>query len=237
MKTIFIILFIGFIITGCNYGHEGSSYTLILSDQTEDYFPIISYNEWKSGCSLATNINSGDAIRFRAISDVGFAKPVEFSIAEVSNKFLSNTVTRRDDTARYFKNVNEGFLSFSKSHSTKTSSIIFKVIVEELNRLADIKSDEKVALIYSDLKENSELADFYSKSTLRKIEDSTEVMVEQFITRYPIKNLNGITVYLNYIPKDNSDSEVFEIISKFYTTLLTSYNAKVLINEPLNSIK
>ncbi len=207
--------------------------TSILLDQTEDYFIHISFDEFMAISVTAENINNGERARIQPITESGFHAVEEFEIEKVENTLLGNDYRRKKEIESYFEKIKKSLAQLDSGKSNKDGSVIFKSMVEELNRLSLSKAEIKQLIVCTDGIENSSLANFYDPATFRLLENNPEILQKQFIEKYPLQDLSGIHIYIIYKPLNRTDSERFEIVSNFYKSLFESYGANVTISGSL----
>lgn len=205
----------------------------IVVDDTEKYFPHFSINEVRKISCISRNEWNGEKIRINCITELGFNKVRNFSIDKVDNRLYANEFDRRQDTARYFNNIDSVIAEFSHDRQTRNGSVIYKTVAEELDRLSKSKADKKVMVINSDMFENSWIS-FYNPTTMDSLRFGSKEMERTFYNMYPFGDLTNVDIYLIYQPQNVEDSKRFEIVSGFYKSFFERHHAKVFIKTSLN---
>jgi len=213
----------------CN-GNEITQSITFVPDLTEDYFNGFTVKDIRKMSSITSNSNSnnGENLRIVPITDIGFNQSFELQIPKVDNILLSNNYNRVYETSDYFKQVDSVLLKFMTDTITRSSSVIFKILSEELNRLSESLSDRKLLVTNTDFMEKS-FINFYETGSLQFIQENPKVLDSILLQKYPLNDLSGIEVTFVYLPLNRIDSERYEIISGFYKRLLESKNARVKI--------
>jgi hypothetical protein len=227
-----LLLYGAVCLPGCDEESRTQDITII-NDQTEIYFNGVSFDDYKRVSILSSNLNNGEHLHLGNFTETGFNKFYDFQIEVIENPLNGNDYLRKQEIDSFYANVLEAFLALDSTGKEQKGSVIYKVIAEELNRLSESKANEKILIINSDLYEKSSLADFYLTDTLASIVKHPETMMRVFQDKYPLKNLQGIKVYIIYEPLNQEDSNKFELVSGFYKNLLTSRGAVVSIQGSL----
>lgn len=201
----------------------------ILLDQTEDYFPSITIEQFAEISAMSMNENYGELTRLLPITENGFPNTKEFSIDAVKNSLLGNEFSRRTTVQKYISLINQALLEADTGRSDKEGSVIIKVLFAELNKLSQSGADIRKLICLTDGMENSALLNFYDKFTLKLMQSNPDSLQHKILANYPLNDLNGIKIYFIYSPLNRTDSERFEIISNFYKQLFESFGATVFI--------
>lgn len=175
----------------------------------------------------------GYRYRQQIISDADVNPIYEEDLAS-SCEYLSNIYDKTDEVQKFFSGIDTALQKTKSVNLVKTHSSIYAPMVKELNHLSESTAKRKVLVIYSDMMENSYLANFYEKSTIIKLQNTPEEIQQQFEKALPIGNLKGIEVNIIYQASNNEASRVFTIVSGFYKKLLEDKGAKVNISANMN---
>jgi hypothetical protein len=201
---------------------------VIIPDLTEDYFSGITIDEFKRFSSLGANANNGEKIRIVPITDLGMNKSCEAEIPKAPYLLMGNDFERTDEVNAYFSKVDSFFGYFKSQKKSRKESVVYKVLVAELNRLSKSKLEKRSLIVNTDFMENS-FINFYNPSILKEIKRNPEKIDISLLSKYPLSDLKGIDIYFVYLPVNRFDSQRFEILSEFYKQLFESYGASVHI--------
>lgn len=215
----------------CLLSCENKSQTndqIIGIDLTEDRFQGISISTFKKLSALTKNSMNGESTRLVPITELGFNKTYDISIQKDTSLLMGNDYERTDLVNGYFAQVDTSLKLLMRDKHDRTGSVIFKVLAEELNKLSDSKADFRSAIFSTDLMENS-FINFYDTATMNLIKFQPDRIKARLLKKYPLLRLNGIEIYLVYLPKDVQGSVRYEALSLFYKNLFESFGAKVHI--------
>lgn len=235
--TIILIAFLAIIAAVLFYSCTGKSphavEASLIIDKTEDTF-LAQPDTSAIKHLLPADNEPWQGYRFRllAISDVDY-NPVQQVEILPAFEYTSNTYDRKDQTQKFFTEIDSAFEKANSTPSGKTRSSIYIPLARELNHLAESSAKRRILIIYSDLMEFSFLTDFYKKSVMQKLENQPDELMQTFEKQVPVKDLKGIEVMIVYQPRNNEESRQFDIVSKFYSNLLQSKGAKVTIGANL----
>ncbi|MBK7233821.1 MAG: hypothetical protein IPH93_16560 [Saprospiraceae bacterium] len=211
----------------CN-GNEITQSITFIPDLTEDYFTGFTGKDIRKMSSITSNSNNGENLRIVPVTDIGFNQSFELQLPKIDNILMSNNYNRVYETSDYFKQVDSVLLKFMTDTITRNSSVIFKILSEELNSLSESLSDRKLLVTNTDFMEKS-FINFYETGSLQFIQEKPKALDSILLQKYPLNDLSGIEVIFVYLPLNRIDSERCEIISGFYKRLLESKNARVKI--------
>ena len=230
MKTIIIVLLIsGSLIFGISKINPNTSKTNDISTmgditqfhlvqpQAKDIIPLfgLDKDQW----------NGGD-FHFVDINDVSFNHVYEVKI-EKENKWLSNEFERTKKVKNFTSSITKILSDAAKAKVGRSNSSIYIPIAHELNRLSQSYLDTKILLVYSDLIENTNQMSFYDSTKLSLVKKNPQLITKYFSSLVPLRNLNGIKVYLIYQPSNSVEDGQYRIMSEYYKNLLESKGATV----------
>lgn len=222
-----LLIYSAVCILACNEKPTTQSITWV-ADLTEEHFAGFTGRDIREYSALSRDANNGESIRIVPITDVGFNLSYELEIQKQGNVLMGNDYDRGFDTTEYFIQIDSVISSLSKLKSDRNTSVIFKVISEELNQLAESSADKRIIIINSDLMEKS-FIDFYDKEIFQAFQNNPNSIEEELLNKYPLGDLSGIEVFLVYLPRDKRESDRFETVSGFYKNLLGTKGAKVKV--------
>lgn len=231
MRTIYKYCTLLILSAGCFSSCENKSKAhdqVIAIDLTEDRFKGISSSTFKKLSALTKNSMNGESTRLVPITELGFNKTYDISIQKDTSLLMGNDFERADLVNDYFSQVDTSLKLLMRDKHDRSGSVIFKVLVEELNKLSESKADLRTAIFNTDLMENS-FINFYDTAMMNLIKFQPDKIKAKLLKRYPLKRLNGIEIYFVYLPKDVPDSIRYEDLSLFYKRMFESFGAKVHI--------
>ena len=144
---------------------------------------------------------------------------------------MGNPKKRAREVKAFFTKVHE-FISakLSDTPTDRPHSKIYSKICRVLNKLAHSDADTKHLIIYTDLFENSELANFYHEKTLRQAADNPSEFAKQYFEPHcKMADLDGITIHLYPYRTAGTDAAV-NLAEKFWVSLLESGGAEVEVD-------
>ncbi len=223
-------------LTSCTFFREPDSQIIsYIGDNTEKDFKHLDLEALQQISvihSLADGKDNGASETFRisGISEISITPVQEINIEAVHNRWFSNDLERSDHINQYWSSINTALSNLNGKNEDRIGSAIFAVIAREVETLRTSPAHKKVLIINSDLVERSSLANFYNPKQLTELTKS-EKMLNRFKDRYPLGDMEGITVFIIYQPTTIQDAERFELIASFYTKLLSG--AQVIVSASL----
>jgi hypothetical protein len=109
--------------------------------------------------------------------------------------------------------------------NTYKHSECFRTICREIIELQKQKSAKSILIVYSDLQENSDIANVYGKKGI----DTSSVKKAFTKTKQLPDSLNGLTVYFVFQPMDREEDKKFISIYALYEKLLLERGARVIL--------
>lgn len=176
---------------------------------------------------------NGAEFRFVDITDVSYNKAYEASI-KPENVWLGNEFDRKKKVKNFKAEITQILSDSANEAIGKDNSSIYLPLARELNKLSQNSSHRKIVMIFSDLMENTAELSFYQENTLKQLEENPDTIRNFYETQLPLKNLNGIIIYLIYQPQDIRADQEYKIVSGFYKKLLETKGATVEIAANIN---
>ncbi len=211
------------------------SHSLVyMVDLTEEYYRPTTFELLQSLSITIQDGNAREEITIRPITELTFNQAHAFILPALQNELLGNELDRNRELKRYYSNIQTTLDTLSMQAAKRERSVIYEPMMQELTRLANSKAEHKTLSLQSDLMELSGLANFYKSQTLQQLRDKPELLREVFEAKYPLPNLNGITVYLIHQPVSPEDNDRYSIISAFYKGILEEHGATVHISANLS---
>lgn len=200
--------------------------TVVLIDGTDELKEVPEFEFFKKKIKPESQINS-------SIFRCGLINDIEFSgINQIELKTkLTNEETQEEIYLRrnqFIKKCKEAYENQLKSVTEKDHSIIFSVVVKQLNILSQSTASQRAIYLFSDLYENSDLLNVYNPSQFKDLKKNKSKYIQQFESKYPLQNLNGIEVYFLYKPKDFDDNMKYKELYELYISILTNKGAKCI---------
>lgn len=234
--TIYIIIALVALTSLCAVSCSSDPYqqdiSLIL-DLTEPDFTYFEMEEVLTISAVHANPSNGESARILPLTELSLNPIVELQIEPVTNRLLGNDVERRHEVKTYFDKIEDTLTSLTDQAVVRQGSVIFKIVSEELRHLSASKAESRLLILNSDLMEFSSLENFYNSQSLKLMREQPEKMQQKFETAYPLPDLAGIQIVLVFKPKSQDESEIYEVVSGFYRTMLESQGASVSISANL----
>lgn len=149
------------------------------------------------------NRNYG-TIRIYPLYDMASAVSTTVKLKEGKSKLEGNKYVREKEINQFKEKVLERLTNLNTSHAGKAlnKSHIYQPICKGFKKLDNSNADHKIVLIYSDMLENSDLANFHSKSLDYKS------MKSKFDKKYQIADLSEIELFIIYPIHKNNDQKI-----------------------------
>jgi hypothetical protein len=133
----------------------------------------------------------------------------------------------------FYDEVRRSLSDFGKRYAQKGTlghSECFATIAAELRRLDTSKASQRMLIVYSDLQENSDVFNCYSKEG-QKLLNANPIKVGAILLKHiPLPDdLTGITVYFVYGPTSREQDKQFWQMATIYERFLKDRGARVVI--------
>lgn len=127
------------------------------------------------------------------------------------------------------RNTIASFNSTNKKNTTLPNSECFATICNELQLMKKKGATENILLVYSNLYENSDIFNSYTKENMKLLKDSPEKVAEIFNkTNLLPDSLEGYTIYFIYQPRTREDDKKYMAMVRVYKLLLEPRGAKIV---------
>jgi len=113
-------------------------------------------------------------------------------------------------------------------------SSIYGPMIRDLNRLARSTAENKIAVYFTDCRENSSIFSAYNKNHLDSLKVNPKKVRELFEEVEKPNNLNGLRIFLICNPTSKEENNGFELMSKLFKQILIDAGAKVYVGADLN---
>lgn len=179
------------------------------------------------------DIYNGYSLRIRRLSTVNLTEVSDQVV--LAEPMLTAEQLKRVALIKHFrKGIIQSIDSLTKEkEKDEGSSVIYRTIAQELNHLAQGKTSLKIALIYSDLTENSSDANFYSKSIITELKTKPQKVIDRLQQTEPLRDLKDVKVYIVFRPKTYAEEARFNVIVSMYKMMLEAKGAQVIIGANL----
>ncbi len=172
-------------------------------------------NPWQGITIKIVNVAATDVHRTETVS-----LPSE-------NEYTGNLTVRTANIARFKDKLQRCLASFDCIHSCPRS-IIFRSVQQEATLLARSTAPRRLLVLYSDLRENSNV-NFYNPETLELVRRNPALVAKKLTENKGMPDLSGIHVYLLYSPASYKQNEVYMPIAHMYEQTYTARHAHVYI--------
>jgi hypothetical protein len=215
-KTILIIL----LFAGCE-SKSGVNQTelSILIDGTDSTIDKPKFEDFEPLISLGSN-NDGVKFKVQMIGDIDLGSSFEVKIPAKGNDDETDE-QRYLRKSKFIKDCKVGYDLIKSKAVLKDFSIVYRVVVNELNRLAKSQANEKLLVITSDLMEKSDYYNIYKEHDKNLLLESPEDVKNFFVKQVRIDSLNGVNVIFTYEPVDFEQNKIYMTMLKIYTELIT----------------
>jgi hypothetical protein len=234
MKTIVIVILLSaaVFLIGCTSNNQTTTEVMTLFDKTDKFLSRPVPKDILSLYRFDENKYNGGDFQFSDLTLVSFNETQEVKIEKV-NQWQSNLLLRNNEIDTFNTGVTDIISQAEQAPAGENNSSIYYPVAESLNDLSQSNADNKYALIYSDLMENTPELTYYSKTILKEMREKPEVIRALLETQVKLNSLQGITIYLLYQPTNSLQDEEFKIVSEFYKDLFESKGATVIVTPNL----
>jgi len=227
MKTIALLSILLLLAVACQTERSPLLEMSILTDSTDDIQPF-SHEDVRSflDYSNAELLWYEVSLRKRELTDVRYGRISE-SHLPVGQPNATTEQQRKLVVKRFLKQT-EAMMQVKPFEGSKEQSHLYYGIADELNTLSKSKALHKIALISSNLLENTKAFSVYRGHDWKMLQEQPDSVIEIFNRELPLSDLTGIRVYIVY-QATPEDHERFTLMSKLYQTMLSQKGASVSI--------
>lgn len=248
MSKVLIITLLCFLLLGaCTVRNQeqNRSYAIaVVDDQTDPILahpyaePILSF------LSLSDNLNASVDFQYKIISDRVLMPDTHITLPNGEGTEKLNTgdevMFREKLVLHFFDTLRSCFAENKRKSDTSHyfNSECFRKISEAISNVSANDAEIRLVLIYSNLQENSNLFNCYSKANMLLAESYPKNVVTLFKNTNQVPtNLSGISVTFIYQPVNREDEHTFMIMATVYKSLLEEYGATVYIQADNKNIR
>ncbi|MEO5643902.1 MAG: hypothetical protein ABIQ40_18685 [Bacteroidia bacterium] len=217
------------LIACCSSPKRSTSEVSVLYDITERNETNLNAAEILQVFDFGKEKWNGATFTFAYVTDVSYNRKTHFALVEGGNRLTASTFTRDKEVTHFRDSVTNFLESLKLDTIGRPHSSVFIPLTEELNRMAESKSKNRVLFVYSDLMENEKSISFYDKKTFALLSNDPGKLKTLLLKNAPLKRLDGITVYFIFQPKNAEQDAMFRLVSGFYKKLLADQGAHVTI--------
>jgi hypothetical protein len=182
------------------------------------------------------DIYLGYDLRVRVLSSVNLTDAYEERVP-AQNKLTGDEMRRIALIKAFRKNAYAKLDSVYKEKITpQQNSVLYRTIAQELNELAKSKAQTRVAVLYTDLQENSEDANFISLHGFAELKLNPQAVASRLQKVVPLSDLHGITLYIAFKPSSYEQELKFNAALAAYRIMLESKGATLIVTANISSL-
>ncbi len=217
------------VFSACTQNTTDTALTVI-RDVTDSNITFPKVEEVQRLLTAANDMWAGVQFRFTFIEDVEYGREHVLSISSEWALF-SNELERKKEF-KHFREKVDSIINLPQD-SVRDYSVVYPVVVREVNRMAEDKDDERrIVAVYSDLLENTNLLSMLVDTTQKFDEQLWQGLEKSYDSKLN-DDLQGIEVYFVYQAQNLTASHKFSAVSKLYRQQLEKRGAKVTITANL----
>lgn len=234
MKTIyyFLILFAlcsVFLLIGCSKKQQTRAIVYV-PDLTESYFIRLSVSEFTKISAIPyDHFLVKDNLALERIRIVPITELSLNPVFETEVKESKSQLSRWKNIRSYWQDIEVNLKGLE--YKDRPGSVIYQTFARELNLLSTAKEEKRILITTTDFLEESNLGNFYHDETFQNV----QTVLSSFEKKYPIDNLQGITILFLYRPSSKIDDQRYQTLSSLYQSLFERKGAKVIITSTLTS--
>ena len=211
---------------------EGTDKDIIIAiDYTDSLLLYPKTDDVLNLTGLDNNPWQGVKLEITGISDKDMNQSKSFYLP--SQMRLTGNKQQRAAQVEKFSNEIGLYLKQVRYTKELNHSIIYRSLVQCLNKLALDKSKQKQLIAYSNLMENSDV-NFYDTATFHQIQSDYLKVKHRIEIGSSFQNVAGIQTWLLYNPTSFEDNATFRITSNFFKQILEEKGVKVQIGIDVN---
>ena len=209
-------------------GHEGQLLSLMI-DQTDPMLKDLDAEtlEQSFGVHERSEIFNSAWFRIRSITELMNTKVYEARL-KTGNKLYDSHLDRRNAIRGFYTNIRNAIERVS-AISERKGSLIWPLVVDELEVMAKYPDMKRKLIIWSDLRENSAFFNLYDMKMLQSVLNDPSILEEK-LRELPLLDVSGIDIQLNYIAPGPEEAQIYDVVSQVYKEVLLERGATVTIN-------
>lgn len=177
---------------------------------------------------ITNNRWQGVSIRLTTITEYAYNQVYQLTLQD--QLFLLGNPTERDTAIRQFtQELATKIKLIQQEKIMRDASDIYTTLVRELNQLAKEHASQKLAIVYSDLKENTPLFSVYDSTGAFVLRQHPEIVQQQLLAMAKPDDLSGIQLYFIHTVSSSKDNAQFVAMSEVLTNIFTASGATVFV--------
>ncbi len=235
--------FIFLVLTGCSNIVPETHSVLVLYDVTgSTHSALPPANKVVADISKIYNISDDDAIEDFVYDgfDIGMTFFDELSGDRIKHKRFKpakgstatvNPIKRKRLLQKYLQSVKNMIArTLQNTPVNRQKSKIYSKLCKSLGKISESDADTRHVVIYTDLLENSELANFYDGATLNQAAAEPVAFARRhFISSCALPDLDGVIVHLYPYRSASTDTRI-NLAERFWVALLEDAGAEVEVD-------
>lgn len=213
--------------TACQEHRLPNTYHISVAiDQSETSIEIPPASFFVNNLSK-TDIFDGISLSLLPIGETRFEATEQFLLEPEHKAWLSNEDERRKKRKSLIKQFSEAVEVHRNASNNLRKSDIYRVVAQELNRLAT-QEGTRILYLCSNLKENSSLISFYNTQQIQTLYKKPNEILKLFEQAVPLTDLSGVTLHILHKPS-MEEAELFEHLVNLYKSLIESKGGVVTV--------
>ena len=198
----------------------------IMVDVTDPHIAKPEVSELLSLMDISTNPKQIH-LRYASLSDVDYNKVQSLYYKPHGKGLLGNAVKAKRKRVRFEREL-ASLLESEDSVVKADYSAIFEPIIREVYFLSTQKgASNKRLFVFSNLMENSGLANFYKTKDYLLLMQKQKPLVKRFLAVVPDFKTTDVSLQIVYIPHNQKDNIQFKAVEKLYTELFRSLGIRI----------
>lgn len=206
----------------------------VLQDVTDEAITVPEPKELVAELGLDTKSWEGMELKYRIISDAEYTNEEMLSLAAESS-WTGNEFERKKKVEDFIMDLETLVASIERGN--RPHSIIFPVIIREVNRLSEIEGKgTKTLIVFSDLMENAPNLSCHNRNVGNMDVARADKLWSSLVSNYGMAltdNLEGVEVRFVHASVGYDKSRQFSNLSDMYRRMLESKGAQVSISANL----
>lgn len=177
---------------------------------------------------ITNNKWQGVTIRLTTITEYAYNQVHQLALP--GQLFLFGNPMERDTTIKQFTlELTSKINAMQQEKIKRDASHIYTTLVRELNQLAKEHASQKLAIVYSDLKENTPLFSVYDSTGAFVLTQHPEIVQQHLLAMAKPDDLRGIQLYFIHTVSSATDNAQFVAMSEVLTNIFTAAGATVSV--------
>lgn len=228
-----VFLVVMLIVTSCTGGHNKTVIDAPLSlfiDQTDSFQVYPDSTQVLHILDLDKHSYDPAQVMITTITDTDVNTRMTYTLP-AGNRLMGNLYSRTEDISVFKHDVFEQLEELHPKGGVKPlgHSCIYRPLANHLISLKEAGVEHPIIAVYSDFHENSTIANFHDPQTLRNLQQHPADMEQHFEEAVPLPDLQGVTLYFVYQPKDFEDNNRYAVASGFFKRLFEKHSVKVYL--------